>query len=62
MERINCYRCVHYFVTWEPEMPHGCDRLGFKSKAMPSVEVFKSSGIRCLHFEEKKFSKGDKAP
>lgn len=54
MKRINCRRCIYYFVTWEPNQPHGCKAYGFKSKLIPSQVVFNSSGIECAHFQSKK--------
>ncbi|MCW7752813.1 uracil-DNA glycosylase [Desulfobotulus sp. H1] len=48
-KRINCYRCRHYYITWEPKFPHGCRGLNFKSREMPSLAVFRSSGQPC-HF------------
>jgi len=53
MKKINCRRCVHYFVTWEAQKPHGCKAYGFKSPQIPSMVVFKSSGVECNLFREK---------
>lgn len=50
MNRINCKRCIYYYVTWEPRQPHGCKMFGFKSFAIPSLEVRKSSGKPCEAF------------
>jgi hypothetical protein len=49
--RIECRSCVHHYVTWEPAFPHGCRALGFKSKVLPSLAVFQSSGLECQAFE-----------
>ena len=54
MKRINCRKCVHYFVTWQAGNPHGCKAYGFKSAQLPSLVVFQSSGIECSMFEIKK--------
>jgi hypothetical protein len=52
--RIACYRCMHYFVTWDPRNPHGCRRMGFKSRMHPSEEVRRTmSGHDCLLFHAK---------
>ncbi|GMT49364.1 MAG: hypothetical protein IEMM0008_0903 [bacterium] len=51
--KVNCFQCVHFFVTWEKDYPGGCRAMGFKSQEMPSSVVFKSSGIECLEFESK---------
>ncbi|MEA1920828.1 MAG: uracil-DNA glycosylase [Campylobacterota bacterium] len=53
MKRINCVRCAYYFVTWEPNQPHGCKAYGFKSKVMPSLAVKQSSGLPCQFFTPK---------
>jgi len=53
MKRINCRKCKYYFVTWEPKQPHGCKAYGFKSSAIPSMTVFKSSGMECNAFVDK---------
>ncbi|MFT7859541.1 MAG: uracil-DNA glycosylase [Sulfurimonas sp.] len=53
MKRINCRRCKYYYVTWEANQPHGCKAYGFKSKQLPSMVVFSSSGHDCSLFEEK---------
>lgn len=52
-ERIDCLKCRHYYVTWDPSFPRGCKAFGFKSQAMPSVAVRNSSGSPCLNFEPK---------
>ncbi|HCY88098.1 MAG TPA: uracil-DNA glycosylase [Desulfobacteraceae bacterium] len=52
--RINCYKCKFFYVTWEPQHPNGCRAMGFKSKLLPSVVVYRSSGSPCQLFEEKK--------
>ncbi|MCW8837729.1 MAG: uracil-DNA glycosylase [Thiovulaceae bacterium] len=54
MKRINCRRCIHYFVTWQAGKPHGCRAYGFKSGQIPSIVVFQSSGSDCIQFVQKK--------
>nr|WP_139999438.1 uracil-DNA glycosylase [Paenibacillus paridis] len=51
--RINCLKCKHYYITWDPKSPKGCKAFGFKSSAMPSIAVFASSGKPCMNFEHK---------
>jgi hypothetical protein len=51
---INCFLCVHFYVTWDNARPRGCRAMGFKSREIPSLVVLKSSGSPCLHYEEKK--------
>jgi len=52
--KIDCFKCVHYFNTWQPGAPRACRLFGFKSRQLPSEVVFESSGIRCAEFTEKK--------
>lgn len=52
-KRIICQICRHYYVTWEPDHPHGCRAIGFKSKHMPSSVVRANSGSACLYFAPK---------
>jgi len=52
-ERVNCFECRHFYVTWDPSMPKGCRAMGFKGPAMPSVMVLRMSGKPCLLFDRK---------
>jgi len=54
MQRINCRRCIHYFVTWQKNQPHGCRQYGFKSAQIPSMVVLNSSGVPCQFFQLKR--------
>jgi hypothetical protein len=49
-----CQRCLHYYVTHEPNMPYGCRAMRFKSALDPAKVVFSSSGIECELFTPKK--------
>ena len=40
----NCRQCAHYLVTWDERFPHGCRRMGFKSRTSPAEEVRKAMG------------------
>ncbi|HFS82458.1 MAG TPA: uracil-DNA glycosylase [Epsilonproteobacteria bacterium] len=53
MDRINCKRCIHYYVTWDRHAPHGCRAFGFKSRQIPSMVVQKSSQKPCTHYRPK---------
>ncbi|MBC8061519.1 MAG: uracil-DNA glycosylase [Clostridiaceae bacterium] len=53
MEIINCRKCKNFYITWDKNFPFGCRKLNFKSKKLPSVNVFESSGEQCLYFEHK---------
>jgi len=50
---IECRKCKHFFITWDPKNPYGCRIFGMKTKQMPSVEVFATSGKECLKFQKK---------
>jgi hypothetical protein len=52
-KRIICQRCIHYFITWKPNQPHGCNAYGFKSKQVPAVVVKESSGMDCNFYQLK---------
>jgi len=58
--RINCIKCVNYFVTWDNNFPHGCRSMDFKSRNIPSQEVFSASGMKCQFFHEKIIKKDSK--
>jgi len=51
--RINCFKCKHFYVTWDKNFPRGCKAMGFKTKRIPSEDVYRSSGMDCLNFEKK---------
>ncbi|MBA4418689.1 MAG: uracil-DNA glycosylase [Syntrophus sp. (in: bacteria)] len=52
-EKIDCFACRHFYVTWDKKYPKGCRAMGFKTREMPSIAVFKSSGLKCLRYEPK---------
>lgn len=52
-QKINCFKCAHFYVTWDELFPRGCRALDFKSSEMPSSVVLKSSGLECQQFEPK---------
>ncbi|MEW6429606.1 MAG: uracil-DNA glycosylase [Thermodesulfobacteriota bacterium] len=54
----NCYRCLHFFITYEPALPYGCRFMGFKSARLPAEAVFASSGMHCQSFTKKPKPKG----
>jgi hypothetical protein len=53
MMQQSCFKCRHFFITWDPQNPRGCRAYQFKSKAIPSIIVKNSSGMDCLKFEPK---------
>ena len=51
----NCFKCVSYYVTWDPSFPHGCKKFEFKSRdALPSLSVYEANKCHCQFFEENK--------
>ncbi|UOR11173.1 hypothetical protein MUO15_16460 [Halobacillus amylolyticus] len=53
MRKVNCFKCKHFFTTWNPQFPRGCKAYGFKGKEMPSDLVLKTTGTSCMQFESK---------
>ena len=56
-DRPDCYRCKYFYVTWNPAAPRGCRAFGFKTKSLPSIQVFQISGEHCKYFDPKKSAK-----
>jgi hypothetical protein len=52
-QRVNCMKCAHFYVTWDPRHPRGCRAYQFKSVQLPSVVVRASSGCECMQFTPK---------
>jgi Zn-dependent M28 family amino/carboxypeptidase len=52
-KKVNCFKCRYHRITWEPKFPYACDAIGFKSKSIPSLEVFKNSNMPCQLFDPK---------
>ncbi|NLW47497.1 MAG: uracil-DNA glycosylase [Firmicutes bacterium] len=52
-ERINCFQCNHFYITWDKNFPHGCRVFGFKTRQLPSVSVKQASGADCAAFQPK---------
>ncbi len=53
MEEINCKRCIHYFITWDPTRPNGCKIFSFKSQKMPSRILKECGEKKCGSFMAK---------
>lgn len=49
----NCYHCRHFAVSWDPAQPYACRLMGFKSRALPAIEVLRVDGLPCQGFEAK---------
>jgi len=50
---INCVKCEHFYITWQPRMPRACRVFGFKGPLMPSLTVFTVTGKKCPAFRLK---------
>ncbi|HIE40479.1 MAG TPA: uracil-DNA glycosylase [Thiomicrorhabdus sp.] len=50
---IDCFKCRHFFITWDAANPRGCKAFGFKTTQLPSAVVLESSGEPCLKFSPK---------
>ncbi len=53
MQRVNCRDCRHYYITFDVNAPYGCRVYGFKTKTLPSIAVYQSSGMHCTLFSAK---------
>ena len=51
--RIQCMKCKHYIVTFDPNAPRGCKLFNFKGATMPYVMVKQATGKDCDQFEER---------
>ncbi|MDR2900953.1 MAG: hypothetical protein LBV20_05495 [Treponema sp.] len=49
----DCLKCVHFKVSWDPHFPRSCLVFGIKTRNLPSIEVFHSTGIHCPSFQLK---------
>lgn len=52
-KRVNCLKCRYFHITWDKYNPKGCKYFGFKTRAIPSLIVYRSSGKRCEAFKPK---------
>ncbi|HIJ23296.1 MAG TPA: uracil-DNA glycosylase [Gammaproteobacteria bacterium] len=49
----DCFRCKHFFITWDPKFPRGCHAYGIKSTQVPAIEVLHADGRPCMLFRPK---------
>ena len=42
---------MHLVTTYQPAFPYACRLMGMKSRALPSIEVFKETGEDCRGYE-----------
>jgi len=50
---INCFSCSHFYITYDVDFPYGCRAAGFRSRLMPSKEMYFNSGMECQLFAVK---------
>ena len=53
-KKPNCFKCRNFYITYEPVHPYGCRVMSFKSKELPAMAVYASSGMQCQMFDPKK--------
>ncbi len=51
--KVNCFSCLYFYITYDPQFPYGCRAVRFKSRRMPAKEMSASSGIDCQFFAGK---------
>ncbi|NBO41855.1 MAG: hypothetical protein EBU92_10110 [Betaproteobacteria bacterium] len=49
----NCWQCRYFAISWDPRNPYKCGMMGFKSRMIPSFEVFRADGNHCRGFMDK---------
>lgn len=52
-KNVQCRKCKYYYITWDTRFPYGCKLFGVKSKQLPSVIVYQSTGKFCDNFNPK---------
>lgn len=52
-QKPNCFKCKHFYITWEHNRGYACRAMGFKSRQVPWRVVVKESGMPCLMFSPK---------
>lgn len=51
--KVNCFKCEYFYITHDPDFPYGCRAVRFKSRSMPSKEMYVNSGMECQLFKQK---------
>ena len=46
----DCLKCAYFYVTWDRHYPRGCRLFGVKSMELPSLMVFRATGLHCPSF------------
>ncbi|MCL2294354.1 MAG: hypothetical protein FWC36_05775 [Spirochaetes bacterium] len=48
----DCFKCVHFEVTWEEHFPRACSIFNIKSRELPSIAVLRNTGHNCPAFRD----------
>jgi len=51
--KVNCMKCLYFYITWDLKNQRGCKYHGFKSPKIPSLVVYESSGEECVGYTQK---------
>jgi|TARA_B110000914_G_scaffold123767_1_gene108041 hypothetical protein len=51
--KVRCYGCFYFYITYKKKRPYGCKKFGFISKIIPSSEVFNTTGTECAYRSDK---------
>ncbi len=51
--QVNCFACVHHFITHDKSRPYGCRKFGFKGQFLPSRSVVQATGMKCAYYQQK---------
>ena len=52
-ERVDCFQCQHFYITWDVHHPKGCRNYNFKTSILPSQKVKEAIGHVCPGFIRK---------
>ena len=53
VSKVNCWDCAHFAISWDQSRRYQCNKLGFKSRNLPSIEVYQADGRQCMSFVRK---------
>ena len=48
----DCWKCSHFFITFEKNHRYGCRAIGFKSRELPAIEVLQTRVKVCATMGE----------
>jgi len=51
--RPDCWQCRFFGLTYRPQTPYCCMRMGFMSRQLPAFEVLAADGNPCRGFQPK---------